>query len=245
MRSSAKLALSTLSLLVACSSSSSSNSPGDAGTGSNAGVVCGSGAFKGQAHITDPASLGPVVGATVTAAGCTSGTTDDRGFITVASDPGLLVKISLKASGYLDEYGEVTILKDGFQASTFQFLATTKSTIFTGWTDANGFIAVVTSGDGSDGGACSDGRGTTLSVKGHPEVQVGYLSDSTTRSSTLTATAGFGTVLGPMPPGTYEIVGTKPGCKTVGQSDGSVAFGTTTTVLAGTLTGHALMLAPQ
>jgi hypothetical protein len=244
MRSSAKLALSTLSLLVACSSSSSSSSPGDAAASSNA-ITCGSGALKGQAHLTDPTSLGPVVGATVTAPGCTSGTTDDRGFIAFASDPGVLVKISLKASGYLDEYGEVTILKDGFLANTFQFLATTKSTIFTGWTDANGYIAVVTGGDGSDGGACSDGKGTTLSIKGHPEVQVGYLSDPKTRSSTLTASAGFGAVLGPLPPGMYEIVGTKAGCKTVGQNDGSVSFGTTTTVFAGTLTGHALMLAPQ
>jgi hypothetical protein len=237
------LAVAALALVCGCSSSSSA-SAADAGTPNNT-FKCGGGAYKGIVRITDPKSLGPVAGAVLAGAGCETATADDRGYVNVASDPGLLVKFTVQTAGYLNEYAEITLLKDQYNATTFEFEESTKTTLFTPWSDANGFILVATSGDGSDGGPCAEGKGSTVSVKGHPEIAVAYLSDNNTRSTTLTSTAGFGTVLGPMPPGTYELLATKTGCKGVGSNDGTSAFGTSTSVLANTLTGHLLQLAPM
>ena len=57
------------------------------------------------------------------------------------------------------------------------------------------------------------GARPVVAVKGHPEIAVGYMSDLTTRSATLTATNTLGlAVLGPIAPGTYELDATKTGC---------------------------------
>jgi hypothetical protein len=110
--------------------------------------------------------------------------------------------------------------------------------------DSNGYVFVAVGGDDSDGGPCADGKGTTVSVNGHPEIKPGYLSALTTIDPAGTATEGFGAVLGPMPPGTYEIIGTKTGCKAVGHNDGFISWGTSTTVAGGTVSIIPMDLAP-
>ena len=231
-------------LLAACSSSSSPGN-GDGGSASGNNFTCGGGSLTGQARATDVMSLGPIAGATVSAPGCTTAVTDDRGYVTAASDPGLVIKLSLSASGYVNAYSEFSVVKSGFQESGADYATSAATNLIPQLSSTNGYIFISTSGDGSDGGACSDGKGSSLTVKDHPELTPAYLSSQTTIDTTLTATAGFGTLFGPMPPGTYEVDGTKTGCKTVGHNDGYFQFNASSAVLANTVTLFSLQLTPQ
>jgi hypothetical protein len=180
----------------------------------------------------------------VTAPGCTTATTDDRGYISVAVDPGFL-KVSFSASGYVKAYTEETVSKGGFAETGADYPDSAKAALVPMLSDSNGYVFVIFGGDGSDGGPCADAKGTAVSVNGHPEIKAGYLSGLTTIDPAGTGVEGFGAVLGPLPPGTYQIDGTKTGCKTVGRNDGYLSWGTSTTVVGGTVSVAPLALAPQ
>ena len=230
-----------LVLVVACSSSSS----GGGGGASSNSLTCGNGSLSGQARATDVVSLGPIAGATVSAPGCTTATTDDRGYITAASDPGLLIKLSLTASGYVNAYTEVTVLQAGFAETGADYKATDAANLISQLSSSSGYLYVGVGGDGSDGGPCSSGTGATVSLDGHPELAPSYLTNQTTIDTSGTATEGFGTIFGPMPPGSYSMTATKTGCKSVGRNDGYFAWGTTMTVSANTASIAELQLAAQ
>jgi hypothetical protein len=190
--------------------------------------------------------LGAVVGATVSAPGCTTAVTDDRGYVTAATDPGLMMKLDLSNTGYMNEHAEFAALQSGFAAAGYMYPETVKTTILTGWTDSQGYIAVVVSDDGSDAGPCSTASGVTVSIKGHPEIAPLYLMDQQTADATLTATSTFGgAVLGPIPPGSYEVDGAKTGCGTSPTHNQYFQFNTTIGVSAGVLTLQEIVLVAQ
>jgi hypothetical protein len=173
--------------------------------------------------------------------------TDDRGFLDVTADVGFLVKLDVTKEGYVHEHAEVSVLKDNFQAATYAFPEGAKSTVLTGWTDATqGYLAVIVNDDESDGGPCATSNGVTVSIKDHPEIKAGYLTNQNTRDATLSGTGSLGlAVLGPIPPGAYEILGTKAGCTSVAEKNDSFQFTSSATILAGALTGTAIGLKAQ
>ena len=229
-----------------CSSSSGgSSAPTDGGGGDGAVsnvFTCGKGSLSGTARATDPNGLGPVAGATVSAPGCTTAVTDGRGYVTVNTDPGLLIKLDVSASGYMNEHAEFYVPSGapaGFNLTGWAYATTTKTTVFKGWTDSDGYVGALVTAMG-DGGACASPAGITLSVKSHPELKAVYLKDPMTPDTTLAATVSVagnvgGAVFGPVPPGTYEIDGAKTGC-TIGPLAASQwHFDTTFDVKAGAL----------
>jgi hypothetical protein len=234
------VAASVVSLL-GCSSSSGGG--GNAGASNN--FVCGNGSISGTGRATDPNGLAPVPNATASAPGCTTAVTDDRGYIQIATDPGLVIKLDVSASGHVNEHAEFAVLKDGFALTGYLFEGSVKSGLLPGWSDSQGYIAVlISSSSGGDGGSCTN-DGVTVSVKGHPEIPASYLKDLSTLDPTLTATGSLGAaVLGPVPPGTYEVDGAKTGC-TVSPSTGAYfQFQTTFAVAAGTLSLQSMQIGP-
>jgi hypothetical protein len=239
----ALVSLVSLVSLPACSSKSTGSSA-DAGTTTNNAFTCGGGSISGTGRATDPTmGLAAVPGATISSPGCTTAVTDDRGYVTASTDPGLMMKIDLSNTGYLNEHAEFAALQNGFAASGYMYPESIKTTILTGWDDAQGYIAVVASDDGSDAGACATADGVTLSVKGHPEIHATYLKDQQTADPSLTVTSSFGgAVLGPIPPGTYEVDGAKTGCTSSPTKNLYFQFNTTIDVSAGVLTLQEIVL---
>jgi hypothetical protein len=236
-------------VMVGCSSKSNNDSAGastDASTLSS-NFNCGTGSIKGTLQIQDPTNLGPDEGAMVTAEGCNDAMTDDRGFLNATTDPTFQVKINVTKTGSIDEYGEITVLKDNFQISTYGFPESTRATIFPGLDATHGYIGIPIIGDGSGKGPCADGAGVVVSIQDHPEVKAGYLKDPGTRDDSLTATTPPPSLvaLGPLPPGSYTVVATKTGCKGVPTNNGTVKFASTVTIKANTLTGYGMMMQPQ
>jgi hypothetical protein len=166
-----------------------------------------------------------------------------RGFLSAATDPTFLIKVSVTKTGSIDEYGEITVLKDNFQLSTYGFPETTRATVFPGLDATHGYIGIPVVGDGTGKGACADGSGVVVSIKDH-EVKAGYLKDPGTRDDTLTATTPPPSLvaLGPLAPGSYTVVATKTGCTGVPTKNDQVAFAATATVKANTLTGYGIMM---
>jgi hypothetical protein len=247
MRSLQTLAAVALVALIACSSSSSGNNGGsDSGTWNT--FTCGGGSVTGTLRLTDASSLGPIAGATLAAQGCSTAQTDDRGYVNFASDPTLLVKLTVTdpTGNHLTEYAEVTVTQNAPNISTYMFPTADKNTLFTGWNDASqGYVGIIVQSDGSDAGPCATNDGVTVTVKNHPEISIGYAVDQNTRSPTATATTTFGAaVAGPIPPGTYEIDLAKTGCKNATTSRGVLAYSNTITVTAGTLTAVLVALTP-
>jgi hypothetical protein len=226
------------------SGSSGSGSGGEGGASSNL-FSCGSGSLTGQVRLTDVTSLGPIAGATVSGPGCTTATTDERGYFQAASDPGFVVKGTFSASGYVNGYVELTVHKAGFSESGADFSSAAAAAIFPQISGPNGYVYALIGGDGSDGGPCAASTGSTLSIKGHPELAPSYLKTQTTIDATLTATAGFGAVFGPVPPGDYEVDATKTGCVSVGRDDGYFAFNNSAVVSANTVSVVAVTLVAQ
>jgi hypothetical protein len=152
-----------------------------------------------------------------------------------------MIKVNVTKTGNINEYGEVTILKDNFEASTYAFPESTRATVFPGLDATHGYVAFPVIGDGSDGGPCASGAGVVVSIKDHPEVKAGYLKDPGTRDATMTATGGVGNLaaLGPLDPGTYEIVATKTGCTGLPTKNDMFQFSAPITIKANTLTEHA------
>jgi len=241
--------LGMVALLPACSSSSNKNGGGGSGDGGTANndFSCGGGSISGTGRATDPTTgLGPVVGATVSAPGCTTAVTDDRGYVTASTDPGFMIKLDLSNTGYMNEHAEFAALTNGFAATGYMYPDTIKTTILAGWTESEGYLAVAVSGDGSDGGPCSTADGVTLSVNGHPEIKAIYLKDQETVDPTLTATGSIGIGgLGPVPPGNYEVDGTKTGCTSGPLNNGTFQFNSTVDVSAGVLTLQDISLVAQ
>jgi len=204
------------SLLVAslASCSSSSNPPvAPPETGAANAFKCGTGGITGYVRVTDASSVRAVAGAIATGEGCNTATSDDRGFIEFDLPEGKLVKVDVTATGYLAGHVEVTPVASGAYNSFDIFPIKDKTSIFTGWTADKGYLFVGISNYGADAGSCTSSDGLVVSVKGHPEIAAGYLTDPNTRSATLTTTTAFGSaVLGPIAPGTYEIEATKTGC---------------------------------
>lgn len=117
-----------------------------------------------------------------------------------------------------------------------------RASLFPGWTSGSGYAIVGISNFGSEAGACGTSAGLVVSVKGHPEIPVGYLTNASTRSAT-TVTDTFGAAaVGPIPPGTYEFDAVGSGC-TAGPDFGQYfTWPQTVDVEADTLTGVLLKL---
>jgi hypothetical protein len=147
----------------------------------------------------------------------------------------------------MNEHAEFAALTTGFQASGYMYPTSIETTILTGWTESEGYIAVAISGDDSDGGPCSTTDGVTISVNGHPEIKATYLKDDETADPTLTATSsGFGGgVLGPVPAGTYEVDGAKTGCTSASLKTEYFQFNSTIDVSAGVLSLQSIQLVAQ
>lgn len=232
-------------LFVACSSSSPAGSDaGDDGGSSNT-LSCGNASITGQVRATDVISLGPITGATISAPGCSTTTTDDHGFVQIAADPNFLLKLSATAPGYVNAYAEITILKGGFAETGADYATSDAAAVIPQLSTSNGYLFVGVGGDGSDAGPCAAGTGASVSIDGHPELTPQYLKDQKTIDSSGTATEGFGTLFGPMPPGPYSISATKTGgCTSTGSNDGYFSYAPSTTVVANTVTLVSLKLTP-
>ena len=228
--------------VAACTSSATSAAAADSGPSNT--LVCGAGGVKGTARMTDPSSLGAVAGVVITAgSGCTAAVSDDRGMFSYDLPARQVLKIDFSAKGYITEHAEAAAIKGLTGTNLFIFPASYRTNVFTGWTEGSGYVLVVINGDGGDAGPCATAAGATVSIKGHPEIKVGYAADSTTRSPTLTATSDFGVaVLGPVPPGRYEVEATKTGCKASVTRDETFEYAASFDVLANTLTASQLSL---
>lgn len=246
MRTLWKLGLGSVSLLVAaCTSSSPSGADaGDSGPATTNTFKCGSGSATGISRATDVVTLGPIAGATLSAPGCTTATTDDRGYLQVAVDPGVLLKLSVMADGYVNAYAEFTVLKGGFNETGSDYKKSDITGVAPQWSTSMGYVFVAVGGDGSDGGPCSTAMGAAVSIDGHPELKPSYLKDLKTIDPNGTSPEGFGTLFGPMPPGAYSVSATKAGCKTVSGGDEYFSYTTTTTVLANFVSLAPIRIAP-
>jgi hypothetical protein len=234
------------SFAVACSSSSSTNSDAGADSGADAGpsntFKCGAGGLTGVLRVVDGVTFAPLVGATVSATGCSTATTDDRAFVQADFAQGQLVKVRFSATGYIPEHVEVIPQTGGFNRSADMFAVGSKTSVLSGWTNGSGYILVAIASNGGDAGPCNTADNLTVSVKGHPEIAVGYLTDLGTRNAMLTMTSASGlAVLGPVPPGTYEIDAVKAGC-TAGMDYGKFTWPKTTDVEADTVSAVQLKL---
>src|SRR5271166_4931158 len=99
-----------LAACLACSSSSSHGaapSGGDGGTGDDSSTAnsftCGKGTVTGTLRATDPNGLGPVAGVKLSAPGCTTAVSDERGYVNVATDPSFVINLDITASGSMHE----------------------------------------------------------------------------------------------------------------------------------------------
>jgi hypothetical protein len=235
-----------LTACIACSSSSngsSGSSGGDAGAdgaGSNT-MTCGKGSVTGTLRATDPNGLGPIQGATVSAPGCTTAVTDDRGYVNVATDPTFVVNLAVTAPNYMHEFVAFQALATGFAGQGYLYESNITSKL-SGWSSSQGYVFVLVGGNGTMG-TCGTGDGVTFSIKSHPEIKATYWSDPLTPDSMLpsTGTLGIGT-LGPVPAGTYEIDGTKTGCTIGPAKSADFTFQPTVDVAAGILTVQELTL---
>jgi hypothetical protein len=227
--------------LLGCSSSS-----GGGNTGASNVFTCGGGSISGTGRATDPNGLAPVPNATASAPGCTTAVSDDRGYIQVATDPNLVIKLDVSANGFVNEHAEFAVLQNGFALTGYLFESSVKSSILSGWSDSQGYVAVlISSTGGGDAGSTCTNDGVTVSVKGHPEIAASYLKDLSTVDPSLTATGSLGAaVLGPVPPGTYEVDGTKTGCTVAPTTDAYFQFQTTFAVAAGTLSLQSMQIGP-
>jgi hypothetical protein len=230
--------------LGACSTTSSAVDAGDAGGTPNNILKCGNGTLTGVARATDVITIGPIANATLSAPGCTTAISDDRGYVQVAIDPGVVLKLSATADNYVNAYAEITVLKGGFNETGADYKKSDSANLIPQLSTSNGYLFVGVGGDGSDGGPCSSGTGAAVSVDGHAELKPSYLSDQKTIDPNGTATEGFGTLFGPMPPGTYSVTATKTGCKSAGGGDAYFSYATSTTVVANFVTLLPMRLTP-
>jgi hypothetical protein len=135
---------------------------------------------------------------------------DDRGYIQIDVPQGQLLKMRFAAPGYIPNHVEATPQTAGIYRTFDMFPVSHKTTVLTGWTAAAGYAVVQVY---SNNAPCESTVGVVVSVKNHPEITVAYATDKSTRSATLTEMDAFGVALvGPMPPGTYEIVAGKQSC---------------------------------
>ena len=194
-------------LLAACSTSSTTP---DAGP-SNA-LKCGAGGVTGTLKFAGEATFGPVPGATLIATpGCNPVTTDELGQVQVDLAP-QLTKVHFSATGFIPSHAEAVPVASGFYRTLFMLSDAKRDVLFPGWTKGSGYAFVVTYPSVSDAGTCGAVDRLVVSVKGHPELAVAYLTDSSTRS-TDPYTSGYGVaVIGPIPPGTYDFESSKTGC---------------------------------
>ena len=233
-----------VALSVAACGSSDTSSPASEGGPSN-DFVCGAGGASGELRVTDLTTVGPVAGAVMSAPGCTTATADDRGNISCDFVAGQLLAVDFTASGYIDTHLDVTVLAGGFLFHPAMYPETLKASVLAGFSGAAGYLFVGINTDGSDGGPCSTADGVTVAVKDSPQVPAGYLTDPLTRSATLTATNTLGlAVLGPIAPGTYEVIGTKSGCTAQPTATKYDVHPAAINVLANSVTAQLLTLSP-
>lgn len=233
-----------------CSSSSSGTSGesgGDAGDGGggNSTIVCGKGSVTATGRIVDPQTAMGVPNAAISSVGCTPGATDYRGDFTLKTDVGFVLKPYITANGYIGEHAEWALASGNFQATAPLYEASFESNL-PGWSSSQGyFFVAITHGAAVDAGPCSTNDGVTVSVKGHPEIKAVYANTTTSIDPTLTSTGTVGlAALGPVPPGMYEVDGTKMGCTVAPLSNNEFVFQTTNDVKADTATVQYLQLSP-
>ena len=245
-------ALLVLGLAMCTSCSSSSNGSTGSGSGSDAGdgggassmIVCGKGSVTATGRLVDPQTAMGVANAAISVSGCTSGATDYRGDFTLKTDVGLVLKLDVSANGYISEHAEWALASGNFQATAPIYEASFESNL-PGWSSSQGYFFVAVGHTTADAGACSTNDGVTVSVKGHPEIKAVYADTTTSISTTLTSTGTVGiAALGPIPPGTYEVDGTKTGCTVAPLSNTEFQFQTTNDVKANTATVQYLQLSP-
>jgi hypothetical protein len=248
-------ALLVLGLAMCTSCSSSSNGSTGSGSGSDAGdggggggsnvIVCGKGSISAAGRLVDPQTTMGVANAAISAPGCTSGATDYRGDFTLKTDPGFVIKADVSANGYINEHDEFALTSGNFQATAPLYEASFESNL-PGWSSSQGyFFVAVGHSAAADAGPCSTNDGVTVTIKGHPEIKAYYADTTTSIDSMLTTTGTVGlAALGPVPPGTYEVDGTKMGCTVAPLSNNEFQFQTTNDVKAGSATLQYLQLSP-
>jgi len=174
-----------------------------------------------------------------------SGATDYRGDFTLKTDQGLVMKFDVSANGYMNEHAEYSLQSGNFQATAPLYEASFESNL-PGWSSSQGyFFVAVSHSAAADAGPCSTNDGVTVTIKGHPEIKAYYADTSTSIDSMLTTTGTVGlAALGPVPPGTYEVDGTKMGCTVAPLSGNEFQFQTTNDVKANAATLQYLQLSP-
>ena len=199
-------------------------------------MTCGKGTVTGALRATDPNGLGPVPGVTLSAPGCTTAVSDARGYFNLTSDPSFVVRLDVSAPGYLHEHTEFQAKTTGFMGNGYLFESSITSKL-PGWSSSQGYFFVIVGGTGTGTGPCSTGDGVVLSIKGHPEITALYWSDPLTPDSKLPSTGSLGLgSLGPVAPGTYDVVGTKTGCTSSGATNPHFAFENPSSTSVGALT---------
>lgn len=238
-----------LVVCTSCSSSSSGSSSegggdGGDGGGGNSTIVCGKGSVTATGRIVDPQTAMGIPNAAISSVGCTPGATDYRGDFTLKSDVGLVLKPYITANGYISEHAEWALASGNFQATAAMFEASFESNL-PGWSSSQGYFFVAIAHPIPDAGACSTSDGVTVSVKGHPEIKAVYANTSTSIDPNLSSTGTVGlAALGPVPPGTYEVDGSKMGCTVAPLSNTELVFQTTNDVKANTATVQYLQVSP-
>jgi hypothetical protein len=223
--------IGVLVLALACTTpptASDASVANDAGTDAPVPTLtCGGGGLRGTFRVVDATTLHAVAGATVSAPGCTSVTQDTQPIVADLAQ-GAPIALTVTAPAYVPSHVELTPVAAGFGPSLYLVPTSAEASLLVGGTSTDAFVAVSIAGNGGTG-TCASAAGLTVSVHGHPEIAVGYLSGLTTRDATLTVTNALGlAIAGPMPAGNYQIDASSPGC-TAGPDDGRYFTRLTTT----------------
>jgi len=238
---------------VSCSSSNESSTPVDTGTdsGEYATFKCGAGTpVSATLRLQDADNLRNLDGVKVTSPACpgTSATTQENGVLLYTFPKDQAVYARFEKPGYFSVLTEeVKFTADGADATTFMF-ADKHTELLADYAPTNGYVVVaVFAPEGVDAGTCNR-EGVKVEVKGNPTAKVRYASQNSPPlidpALTGIAQKSGAAVIGPLPVGLVEIVGTKTGCTVSNFSDKYSTFTGKVMVESGALTYAALVVKP-
>jgi hypothetical protein len=253
MRRTSPIAFASIVVALGCSSSGSGvTAPADTGAEASeyATFNCGgANPVNATLRFQDIDNLRNLDGVTVTSPACpgVSATTQENGVLLYTFPKDQPVTARLSKPGYFTVVTEeVKFLADGADGTTFLFADKHKE-LLTDYAATNAYAIVALFRPDGDAGAC-DAGGVKIEVKGNPSVKVAYASQNTPPlidpALTATKTGSGVAVVGPLPAGTVEIIGTKAGCTVTNSSGKYDTFTGKIIVEPGSLTYVALDIKP-
>jgi hypothetical protein len=245
------LIVAACAALVSCGNKDDSTPASTNDTGSStaaATFTCGPGPYAdGQLRLKDPDNLRNLDAVTLTSPQCpgASAKTDEDGLYYLKLTKGMNVTGRLVKPGYITTItSEFKFADSGLDLQSY-LLPDAKKSLLPEFSAANGYIVIAVFYDPpvGDAGAtlCQKTDGVSFAVKGKTGVKATYLTALTPLAvdPMLTATTSVGVgILGPLPPGTYEVEATKMGCTFTPEKSATVEFTGKMIVEGGAATYH-------